>query len=254
MGYQFIKIQQDNQIATVWLNRPERLNALNKDMVLELDGAFDGFAADKDLRCVVITGEKNFAAGADIESMVDFTPEEAKAFAFVETFAKIESFPLPVIAAIEGFALGGGLELALRCDFRVTAPNAKLGLPEINLGIFPGAGGTQKLPRLIGDSKAKKMIFTGGMIDGQTALGYGLADLLAENPLEEALKLAGDLARKAPVALRLAKQCVNMAAETELSAGYGYEAMAWGSLFATEDQKEGMRAFLEKRKPSFTGK
>jgi enoyl-CoA hydratase len=254
MSYENIIIRRENGIAIVSLNRPKSLNALNSELVAELDDAFGDLAVDADVRVVVVTGEKNFAAGADITNMVELTPEEARVFAFSGTFNKIAACPKPVIAAIEGFALGGGMELALSCDFRIAAPNAKMGFPEINLGIMPGAGGTQRLPRLIGAAKAKKMIFTGATVRGEAALEYGLVDALAENPLEEALKLAGELAGKAPVALKTAKECIDAAADTDMKTGVAFEASNWAGLFATVDQREGMRAFIEKRKAEFVGK
>lgn len=254
MSYQFIAIKRENEIAVVYLNRPREMNALNKEMVEELDRAFSEMAADDDIKAVVLTGEKNFAAGADITGMLTLTPDEARGFSFSRSFNNIEAFPKPVIAAIYGFALGGGLELALTCDMRVAAPGAKLGFPEINLGIFPGAGGTQRLPRLIGPGRAKEMIFGGNAIDAGKALEYGLINMLAEDPREEALKIAGRLAAKAPIALKLAKQCIGMAFDLDQNNGIEFEAAAWASTFATEDQREGMRAFVEKRRPTFKGK
>lgn len=254
MSYQFIKIKRENEAAVVYLNRPREMNALNKEMVEELDRAFSEMAADDDIKAVVLTGEKNFAAGADITGMLTLTPDEARGFSFSRSFNNIEAFPKPVIAAIYGFALGGGLELALTCDMRIAAPGAKLGFPEINLGIFPGAGGTQRLPRLIGPGRAKEMIYGGNAIDAGKALEYGLINMLAEDPQEEALKIAGRLAAKAPIALKLAKQCIGMAFDLDQNNGIEFEAAAWASTFATEDQREGMQAFVEKRRPIFKGK
>lgn len=254
MYYEFISIKIQEETAIVYLDRPKALNALNKAMVMELDKAFDKMAADPNIKSVVITGVKNFAAVADISNMVNLSPEEAKDFSFWRAFNKIEEFPKPVIAAIHGFALGGGLELALACDIRIAAPDAKLGFPEINLGIFPGAGGTQRLPRLIGPSRAKQLIFSGQIINIDKAKEYGLVDMVVEDPLAEALKLAGKFAEKSPIALKLAKQCINHAQEAEQKQGIEFEALAWASCFATEDQKEGMQAFLEKRKAVFKGK
>lgn len=254
MDFEFILVEKSCQVAVVSLNRPAHLNALNKCMVLELDHAFDLLAADPGVRAVVIAGDKNFAAGADVSGMKDLDPERAKEFSFRHTFNKIEQMPKPVIAAITGFALGGGLELALVCDIRVAAPDAKLGLPEINLGLFPGAGGTQRLPRLIGPSRAKQMIYSGSTIKAHKAWELGLVDIIAEDPFHEALKLAKTLASKAPIALRMAKQCIDLAQDMDLGAGVEFEALAWASLFATDDQKEGLSAFLEKRSPQFTGK
>jgi enoyl-CoA hydratase len=252
-NYENIIVRTENNISIINLNRPESRNALNSAMIAELDRAFDDLSADKDVRVVIITGENNFAAGADITDMVELAPEEAYNFAFSPVYNKIAACPKPVIAAIEGFALGGAMELALCCDLRIAAPNVKLGFPEIGLGIFPGAGGTQRLPRLIGASKAKELIFTGKIIRGDVALEIGLVDALVENPLEEAKKLAAELADKPPTALKLAKECIDKASNSTLDDGVLYEADVWASLFATKDQKEGMRAFLEKRKPVFVG-
>jgi enoyl-CoA hydratase len=254
MQYNNILVRNENNIAIVNLNRPQSLNALNSEAVAELLDAFETLAVDPQTRVVIVTGEKNFAAGADITNMVELTPEEARVFSFSAAFNRIAACPKPVIAAIEGFALGGGMELALCCDFRIAAPNAKMGFPEINLGIMPGAGGTQRLPRLIGDARAKRMIFTGATVKGETALAYGLVDALAENPLEEAIKLAEELAGKAPVAIKTAKECIAAAADSDIKTGVAFEAANWAGLFATSDQREGMRAFLEKRKATFTGK
>lgn len=253
MSYKNIIVSTEGGVSVVKLDRPESLNALNAELVAELDRAFTEFEGDPETRVVVITGEKNFAAGADITNMVELTPDEARDFAFSPTFNKIAACPKPVIAAIEGFALGGGMELTLCCDLRIAAPGAKMGFPEINLGIFPGAGGTQRLPRLIGASRAKKMIYTGSPVTGEEALDYGLVDIVADDPSLAALELARKLAKKAPVALSLAKACINNADAIDLKSGLALETNAWASLFATADQKEGMRAFIEKRKPEFTG-
>ncbi|HWQ75872.1 MAG TPA: enoyl-CoA hydratase-related protein [Syntrophomonas sp.] len=253
MSYEYIEINIENEIAVVSLNRPKELNALNKPMILELDRAFETMTDDPRIKAVVITGEKNFAAGADIHYMLDLSPELAKGFSFRHTFNKIEDFPKPVFAAISGFALGGGLELALACDMRIASPNAKLGFPEINIGIFPGAGGTQRLPRLIGTARAKELIYTGNIITASKAEAYGLVNTIADKPLEAAVEMAGKLIIKAPVALKLAKQCINLAFNVDANIGFEYEAIAWASTFATHDQKEGMRAFVEKRAPQYLG-
>jgi enoyl-CoA hydratase len=254
MSYENIIVRIENNVAVVNLNRPKSLNALNSDMVAELGRAFEELSGDAQVKVVIITGEKNFAAGADITNMVELTPEEAYDFAFSPVYNKIAACPKPVIAAIEGFALGGAMELALCCDLRIAAPNAKVGFPEITLGIFPGAGGTQRLPRLIGPAQAKKLIYTGAIIKGEAAHALGLVDTLADNPLEAALALAQELAAKPPVALKLAKECIDRAGDVDVNTGIAFEATSWARLFATSDQKEGMRAFIGKRKPAFTGK
>ena len=254
MSSEYIQFSVSGRTAVVMLNRPQAMNALNRQLVADFDDLLGQISGDGEIRALVIGGEKHFAAGADITAMVEMDPEGAKDFAFNDTFMKIENLGMPTIAAISGFALGGGLELALACDMRIASPDAKLGFPEINIGIFPGAGGTQRLPRLIGTARAKEMIFQGSPVDAQKALQYGLINEVSENPLEAALKIADRLAAKPPIALKLAKQCINFTVKSDLPTGIEMEAMTWASLFSTADQKEGMRAFMEKRKPIFTGK
>lgn len=256
MSSQNLLLTRENRIAVVTINRPEVLNALNRETVDELDALVDELNRDQELRAVIFTGgEKHFAAGADITAMVEGNPEFARGFVFKDTFNKIDDLSKPTIAAVAGYALGAGMELALACDLRVAKSNVKFGLPEVSIGIMPGAGGTQRLPRLIGAARAKEMIMLGGMVDASTALSYGLVNrVVEENVVEEALKLATKLAALPPIALRSAKQVVNQGQSMELKLAIDLEAMAWASLFATEDQKEGMRAFLEKRKPEFKGR
>lgn len=254
MTYEYIQFSVDNAVAMVTLNRPQQKNALNSGLIMELDQITEIIEADASIRAAVISGEENFAAGADIKEMIEMTPAEARQFGFTPTFEKIEKLTKPTIAAISGYILGGGLELALVCDFRIAGNDAQLGLPEITLGIIPGAGGTQRLPRLIGVSRAKELIFQGSMIDAQKALHYGLINEIADNPLEAAVKLAGKMAKKPPLAIKAAKQSIAATLQMDLQAGIAYEELAWSSLYATRDQKEGMRAFVEKRKPVFEGK
>jgi enoyl-CoA hydratase len=253
MEYKNVKFSIKNEIAMISVARPKAYNALNTQVIQELDAAVAAVSIDPAVRAVVIGSEKNFAAGADIKEMIEMDPIAARAFSFQKTFLLIENLDVPTIAAISGYALGGGLELALVCDIRIAGPDAKLGFPEINLGIFPGAGGTQRLPRLIGISRSKEMIFKGDIIDADKALEYGLISEIAENPLEAALKLAETLAAKAQIALKLAKKSINTVSNTNLQTGLDLEEMSWSSLYATNDQKEGMRAFAEKRKPKFMG-
>lgn len=256
MNNQYVLFEKSGSTAIVTINRPEALNALNRVIVDKLDSVVEEIAHDKQIRTVVFTGgESHFIAGADIKEMMDGTPEFARAFSFKDTYTKIESLEIPTIAAIAGFALGGGMELALACDFRIAKSNARLGLPEITLGIFPGAGGTQRLPRLIGMARAKEMIMLGGIIDAATALSYGLVNWVVEDSLlEETLKIAGKLNKLPPIAMRQAKQLIQQGLDSDLKTGMEFEAVAWTNLFASEDQKEGMKAFLEKRKAVFTGK
>ncbi|HOQ09370.1 MAG TPA: enoyl-CoA hydratase-related protein [Syntrophomonadaceae bacterium] len=253
MAYDCISLTRHEMIGIVTLQRPQALNALNHQMIEELEQVFMELETDEKVKAVIITGEKHFAAGADINDMLDFNPEQARAFSFRHCFARIEAFPKPVLAAISGFALGGGLELALVCDWRIADNTARLGLPEINLGIFPGAGGTLRLPRLIGAARAKEMIFSGKPINAQQALEYGLINQLADDALAEAIQTAEMLASKPPVALKLAKQCINQAFDMDGVKAIEFESVAWASCFATRDQREGMKAFIEKRKPEFTG-
>jgi len=253
MKFENILFSVTEKTAVIKLNRPKALNALNSEVIKELDEAVRMIEADPQIHVVVIGSDKHFAAGADIKEMIEMNPEQARAFGFTPTFNKLENLTKPTIAAISGYALGGGLELALVCDLRIAGPDAKLGLPEINLGIIPGAGGTQRLPRLIGASRAKELVFQGAIIDAPKALQIGLVNEIAENPLEAAMKLAEKIAGKAPLALKAAKQCIAMTAKTDIRAGLEYEEVAWSSLYATKDQKEGMRSFAEKRKPTFVG-
>ncbi|HSA13567.1 MAG TPA: enoyl-CoA hydratase/isomerase family protein [Spirochaetota bacterium] len=256
MDYKTIKFITDSHIAQIVLNRPASLNALNRDMWHDMLDAVKRTAADDSVRAVVISGaEGNFAAGGDIADMVDLTPLEAARFVFHPVFNAIEDLPVPVIAAVSGYALGGGMELALACDFRIFSETASAGFPEINLGIFPGAGGTQRLPLLIGLSRAKELIFTGQRIDARKALEWGLCDrLVAGDPLPAALEMAANFAKKSPVALKAAKRVMNFGAIRGMRASIPFEEEAWAGIFSSEDQKEGMRAFLEKRKPAFKGK
>jgi enoyl-CoA hydratase len=253
MNFETIRFSVNGKIALLKINRPQAKNALNAQVIRELDTAVESVSADTSIRVLVIDSEENFAAGADIKEMMDMGPEEARRFCFHRTYAKIENLPIPTIAAMSGYALGGGLELALVCDIRIASPNAVVGLPEINLGIFPGAGGTQRLPRLIGVSRAKEMIFQGKLVKADQALHYGLINEIADNPIETALKLADKLSNAPPVAIKFVKQCLNAVFTMDLQSGIALEELAWSGLYATKDQKEGMRAFVEKRKPNFTG-
>lgn len=253
---ELILLEKQDSIAVLKVNRPRELNALSKNIVDLIDGMLDKISEDKEIKVLIITGENHFAAGADIADMVDKTPEEAKSFLFAETFSKLERIELPTIAAICGYALGGGLELALACDFRIASEDAKLGLPEINLGIMPGAGGTVRLPRLIGEARAKELIYLGSRLSAQDALQYGLVSKVVpkEDLMKEALQLAGKLAEKSTVAIKAAKRSITGQSSGEKDAETRLESEIWASLFASYDQKEGMRAFLEKRKPQYLGK
>ncbi|MDX9763256.1 MAG: enoyl-CoA hydratase/isomerase family protein [Desulfomonilia bacterium] len=251
----YLKYVFKNQIAMITISRPEVLNALNSGLVSELDALIDRVIEDH-ARALVIAGEgKNFAAGADIIEMMDLNPAQARDFGFSPVYDRLDALPVPVFAAIRGFALGGGLELALACDFRILSADAKVGLPEIKLGIMPGAGGTQRLPKLIGLGRAREMILFGNIIDATTALTWGLCERVVDgDPVEEAMFMAKKIVEKSACAVEAAKKSINYGIDRDLASGIAYEAVVWGDLFSTSDQKEGMKAFHEKRKPQFTGK
>lgn len=256
MNYKSLLVEVENHVAKISFNRPQVLNAFDAETITELDNLIEYIAYDETIYCVIFSGrEGNFAAGADITNMVNMNPKEAYEFSFSKTFSKIEALPQPTIAAVSGYALGAGCELALACDFRIAAQSAKFGLPEIKIGIMPGAGGTQRLPRLIGIARAKELIMLGNNIDAATALSYGLVNKVVadEELLNEAVSLAKKLAAGPPEALKAAKKVINIGVDLDLKAGIELEAISWSNLFSTQDQKEGMQAFLEKRKPIFKG-
>lgn len=243
-----------DKIATIRINRPEALNALSKDIIDELDTMIESIKNNKDIHVLIFYSKENFAAGADIKVMASCNPEQAKEFVFTDTYNKIHNLDIPTIAAIDGYAFGGGLELALSCDFRIASKNAKLGLTELNLGIMPGAGGTVRLPRIIGEAKAKEMILLSKVVDGIEAEKIGLANAVVEK--EElyltALAWAEKLKRKSKVSLASAKKSIeNGIRDTDYFNSTQKEAEIWSAMFDTYDQKEGMAAFIEKRKPNF---
>jgi len=260
MAYNTLLYEKENGLSIITLNRPKDLNALNSELLGELCSLLDEIAADESARVVIITGsgDKAFVAGSDVKEMQPKTSVTIREFVLANRLAleKIERLPKPVIAAINGYALGGGCELALACDLRIAAETARFGQPEINLGIIPGAGGTQRLTRLIGMAKAKELIFTGDMIDAGTALSLGLVNKVVPQAslLAEAKALGAKLAAKSGTALALAKAAINSAWQTTLATGLDMEMQNFSLAFATEDQKEGMSAFIEKRKPQFKGK
>jgi enoyl-CoA hydratase len=247
-------------IATVTINRPRALNALNEATLKELLCLFASIQADATVKVVILTGtgEKAFVAGADIAEMQPIDAVTGRQFALLghQLAAAIESLPKPVIAAVNGFALGGGCELALCCDIRLASETARFGQPEINLGVIPGFGGTQRLPRLIGKGRACELLLTGDMIDAAEAYRIGLANkvLPAAELLPAARKLAATIAAKGQLAVGFAKAALRNGLETDLTRACAYEADLFGLCFATADQKEGMQAFLEKRPAQFTGK
>ena len=244
-------------IATITINRPKALNALNRDTLVELDYLIGRLGADRGIRVVVLTGagEKSFVAGADISHMQSLSAGQAREFGQLgqRVMNGLEAMPQPVIAAINGFALGGGCELALACDIRYAAENAKFGQPEVNLGVIPGFGGTQRLPRIIGAGLASELLFSGEIIDAAEALRIGLVNkvLAVDKLLAETYRLAGVIAAKGPGAVRMCKEAVKNGLECDLRRACSYEADLFALCFATSDQKEGMQAFLEKRRADF---
>ncbi len=244
-------------VGLVRLNRPEKLNALSTRMLDELVRALDGFEADAEIRVVVLTGnDRAFAAGADIREFQEVTFLDMLRGHRVTVWERIRRFPKPLVAAVSGYCLGGGCELAMACDLVVAAETARFGQPEINLGVLPGAGGTQRLPRIVGKHRAMELILTGRHLTAQEAYAWGLVNRVVpqERYLEEALALAREIASKAPIAARLAKEAVLRSMDTPLEVGLEYERRLWALVFATEDRQEGVRAFLEKRTPVFRGR
>lgn len=259
MNFNNLLVAVTDRVALVTINRPAALNALSQAVLEELNAAFTELATAEDVACVILTGSgaKAFVAGADIAAMQAMDAVTAEAFARVghDLMNLIENFPKPVIAAVNGFALGGGCELAMACDIRIAAENARFGQPEVNLGVIPGFGGTLRLSRLVGKGRAKELIFTGDMIDAQEAYRIGLANkvVAAEELLAAAQAMAIKICAKGPVAVRFAKQSVDNGLEMDLDRAGRSEAGLFGLCFATADQKEGMQAFLEKRPAKFTG-
>ena len=253
MNYETIKVdKRDDGVAVLTINRPDKLNALNKQVHAEGVAALDDLRRDDSVRVLVITGsgEKSFIAGADISEFEEQTPVTQRDLFHERTFFNsIDTFPKPTIAMVNGFCLGGGNELALACDLRVCSANAKFSQPEINLGIIPGGGGTQRLTRLIGEGRAMEIILTGDMIDAETAHVYPAGELEAKT-----MELAAKIATKAPIALQLCKEAVKFASRSNLDEGLRREVDLFSICFSTEDKKEGVSAFLEKRKPEFKGK
>jgi enoyl-CoA hydratase len=253
-----VDIARDGAVAVVTIDRPDALNALNVETLTELRDRLAELAVDDDVRVVVLTGagEKAFIAGADIKYMSGLDPEQALGWGRLghEAGHLLETMSKPTIAAVNGFALGGGCELALACDIRYASARAKLGQPEINLGIVPGWGGTQRLARVCGIGVAKELIYTGRIVDAEEALRIGLVNALADPVLDKALETAHELAAKSRLALSLAKELCNLSLGAEHVAGLESEAAGFGALFASEDAREGLAAFVEKRAPAFVGR
>jgi enoyl-CoA hydratase len=260
MDYQNIIFEKEMDIAVVTFNRPKALNALNMEVLAEISDCLDRIAGDEDIRALILTGagDKAFVAGADIKFMSTLSPLDAKKFAAQgqEVLFKLESLPVPVIASVNGFALGGGNEIAMACDFIYASEKAQFGQPEINLGVIPGFGGTQRLSRLVGKGLAKELCLTGEMINAKRALEIGLVNKVfpTETLLEETKRTAKVIAQKGRVSIRGAKKVIDSGYDVDLRNALAMEADAFGLCFASEDQKEGMAAFIEKRKPVFKGK
>jgi enoyl-CoA hydratase len=257
MGYENILLDRDGPVGVVTLNRPKVLNALSPALIAEVTDALSHLEDEGEIRAAVLTGgPRVFAAGADIGDMAERSPVDQLLRDQTGRWSRVASFSKPLIAAVNGYALGGGCELALMCDLIVAGDSARFGQPEINLGIIPGAGGTQRWPRTVGKYVAMEVNLTGGQVSAQRAYQLGLVNRVvpAEVTLRVAVDIARQLATKPPLALRLAKESVNKSLETPLSEGLSNERKNFYFLFATEDQKEGMRAFLEKRRGEFKGR
>jgi enoyl-CoA hydratase len=259
MSYVNIIVEKKEGVGLIKINRPNNLNALNKDTIIELTKAVDELEKDKNIKVAILTGEgKAFIAGADIKQMNDMNPSEAKKFAEMghNLLMNIEKSRLPFIAAVNGYALGGGCEVMMACDICIAASSVKIGQPEINLGIHPGFGGTQRLPRLVGRMKAKELLLTGDNIDANEAHRIGLVNMVVPDDkiMEEAEKIANKIASKSTVQTAFIKSLVNKGMEVDLKKACELETSYFSKSFQTEDQKEGMSAFLEKRKPNFKGK
>ncbi len=257
MEFESVTVQKDGAVAVVTLNRPQQLNALSYNLVKDLCLAVEQLDSDEEVRAIIVTGgDKVFAAGADIKEMAGLGPFEEKVHGRLAYRDRINKISKPIIAAVSGFALGGGCELAMSCDIIIASETAKFGQPEINLGTIPGSGGTQRLPRLVGKHRAMEMVLTGEFISAADALRYGLVNRVVpvELLLEEAKTIADKIAAKPPIAVKAAKEAILKSANTALDDGLDFERKSFYMLFASEDRNEGMKAFLEKRKPVFKGK
>jgi len=257
MPEQYIRVEREEPIATAIINRADKLNALNWALVAELADALDALDRDDAIRCIVLTGagEKAFAAGADIGEMADKTPMQMAAGGF-ESWERIRRVKKPIVAAVGGYALGGGNELAMHADIIVASEKARFGQPEILIGVMPGAGGTQRLARTLGKFRAMEICLTGRQVSAQDMHAWGIVNHVVPDGqhLEEAKKLAHGIAEKAPLAVRMIKESILAAFETPQEAGLAYEKRLFALLFSSQDQKEGMKAFIEKRPPKFEGR
>ncbi|MCQ2969705.1 MAG: short-chain-enoyl-CoA hydratase [Clostridium sp.] len=260
MEFNNVLLKKEDNIAIVTINRPKALNALNSETLKELNTIIEDLENDKNIYCVILngSGEKSFVAGADIEEMKDLDSKGGKEFGLLgnKVFRRLENLNKPVIAAISGFALGGGCELAMACDIRIASEKAKFSQPEAGLGITPGFGGTQRLPRLIGEGKAKELIYTCAMVNADEALSIGLVNKVVplEKLMDEAMAMAKDICSNAPIAVKTCKDAINRGMQVDIDKGIEIEAGDFGSCFDSLDQKEGMNAFLERRKKNFQNK
>lgn len=259
MEWKKLLYEKEDNVAIVTLNRPEVYNAMDEEIMRELNQVINEIAIDSEVRALILTGGSGvFCAGADIELAQNADPIKAMEFTALcnEAVNKMANLNIPVVAAIAKMAFGGGCELALACDIRIAAIGTKIGLPEVNLGIIPGTGGTQRMTRLVGEGWAKQLILSGEPVDTETALSIGLITKVvpAGSLMDEAKRMAAKMAAKPPIALRMAKKCINYSGDVDLASGLEFEQRSCSILFSTEDQKEGMRAFLEKRKPVYQGK
>ena len=260
MAFKLILYEKDEAVATITLNRPETLNAFSREVVEEVLQALEDVKNDENVRVVVLTGagEKAFSAGADIKAMIGMNALRARDLSLMgeKLCLALENLEKPVVAALNGYALGGGLEVAMACDLRIASENARMGQTEINIGLIPGWGGTQRLTRLIGRTKAKELVFTGRMIDAKTAEQLGIVNMVVPTDKfrETVRQFALDLAAKAPVAIKVAKALINKGADISLHSALALEREGFGVVASTEDLQEGVKAFTEKRKPAFKGK
>lgn len=260
MEFKYIIYEKSERVATITLNRPEALNAFSKDVVEEILQALEDIKNDENVRVVVLTGagEKAFSAGADIKAMVGMTALKARELSLMgeKLCVSLENLEKPVIAALNGYALGGGLEVAMACDLRIASETSRVGQTEVNIGLIPGWGGTQRLTRLVGITKAKELVFIGKMIDAKTAEQLGIVNMVvpADKFRETTRQFAKELASKAPVAVRVAKAVINKGADIGLDSALELEREGFGVVASSEDLKEGVSAFTEKRKPAFKGK
>lgn len=252
-----VLLEREGNIAIVTINRPKALNALNSETLHDLDRVVEHLEGENDVYAVILrgAGDKSFVAGADIAEMKDLNEEEGKNFGLLgnKVFRRLENLNKPVIAAISGFALGGGCELAMTCDIRIASEKAKFAQPEVGLGITPGFGGTQRLPRIVGDAIAKEMIYTGKIVKADEALRIGLINKIVapEVLMEEAMKMAQMISVNAPIAVRLCKDAINRGTQVDMDSAIVVEAEDFGKCFATDDQTEGMSAFVERREKNF---